>query len=51
MPSAAQMKSLLNSRYIDNGEHFNIVALQIAIPEATQKLMKIRKKSYRKLGN
>jgi SpoVK/Ycf46/Vps4 family AAA+-type ATPase len=36
MPSAAQMKSLLNSHYIGDEEHFNTVALQIAASEARQ---------------
>jgi SpoVK/Ycf46/Vps4 family AAA+-type ATPase len=36
MPSAAQMKSLLNSHYIGDEEHFNTVALQIAAAEARQ---------------
>jgi SpoVK/Ycf46/Vps4 family AAA+-type ATPase len=34
--SAAQMKSLLNSHYIGDDEHFNTVALQIAATEARQ---------------
>ena len=36
MASAAQMKSLLNSHYIGDEEHFNTVALQIAATEARQ---------------
>jgi SpoVK/Ycf46/Vps4 family AAA+-type ATPase len=36
MASAAQMKSLLNSHYIGDEEHFNTVALQIAASEARQ---------------
>ena len=36
MASAAQMKSLLNSHYIGDEEHFNTVALQIAATEAKQ---------------
>jgi len=36
MPAAAQVKSLLNSHYIGDEEHFNIVALQIAASEARQ---------------
>jgi len=36
MPSSAQMKSLLNSHYIGDEEHFNTVALQIAAAEARQ---------------
>jgi SpoVK/Ycf46/Vps4 family AAA+-type ATPase len=36
MPSAAQMKSLLNSHYIGDEEHFNTVALQIAASAARQ---------------
>jgi SpoVK/Ycf46/Vps4 family AAA+-type ATPase len=34
MASSAQMKSLLNSHYIGDDEHFNTVALQIAAAEA-----------------
>jgi len=34
MASSAQMKSLLNSHYIGDEEHFNTVALQIAAAEA-----------------
>lgn len=34
MASSAQMKSLLNSHYIGDNEHFNTVALQIAATEA-----------------
>jgi SpoVK/Ycf46/Vps4 family AAA+-type ATPase len=36
MASSAQMKSLLNSHYIGDDEHFNTVALQIAALEARQ---------------
>jgi SpoVK/Ycf46/Vps4 family AAA+-type ATPase len=36
MASSAQMKSLLNSHYIGDEEHFNTVALQIAAAEARQ---------------
>jgi SpoVK/Ycf46/Vps4 family AAA+-type ATPase len=36
MASAAQMKSLLNSHYVGDEEHFNTVALQIAATEARQ---------------
>ena len=36
MASSAQMKSLLNSHYIGDDEHFNTVALQIAAAEARQ---------------
>jgi SpoVK/Ycf46/Vps4 family AAA+-type ATPase len=36
MASAAQMKSLLNSHYTGDEEHFNTVALQIAASEARQ---------------
>jgi SpoVK/Ycf46/Vps4 family AAA+-type ATPase len=36
MATAAQMKSLLNSHYIGDDEHFNTVALQIAAAEARQ---------------
>lgn len=36
MASAVQMKSLLNSHYIGDEEHFNTVALQIAASEARQ---------------
>jgi SpoVK/Ycf46/Vps4 family AAA+-type ATPase len=36
MASAAQMKSLLNSHYIGDDEHFNTIALQIAAVEARQ---------------
>jgi SpoVK/Ycf46/Vps4 family AAA+-type ATPase len=36
MATAAQMKSLLNSHYIGDEEHFNTVALQIAAAEARQ---------------
>jgi SpoVK/Ycf46/Vps4 family AAA+-type ATPase len=36
MATSAQMKSLLNSHYIGDDEHFNTVALQIAASEASQ---------------
>jgi SpoVK/Ycf46/Vps4 family AAA+-type ATPase len=36
MASAIQMKSLLNSHYVGDDEHFNTVALQIAATEAQQ---------------
>jgi len=36
MASSAQMKSLLNSHYVGDEEHFNTVALQIAATEARQ---------------
>ena len=36
MASSAQMKSLLNSHFIGDDEHFNTVALQIAAAEARQ---------------
>jgi len=36
MASSVQMKSLLNSHYIGDDEHFNTVALQIAATEARQ---------------
>ena len=36
MASSVQMKSLLNSHYIGDEEHFNTVALQIAAAEAKQ---------------
>ncbi|GHV94189.1 hypothetical protein AGMMS50293_05090 [Spirochaetia bacterium] len=36
MASTAQMKSLLNSHYVGDDEHFNTVALQIATSEAQQ---------------
>jgi len=36
MASSAQMKSLLNSHYIGDEEHFNTVALQVAAAEAKQ---------------
>jgi len=36
MASSAQMKSLLNSHYTGDEEHFNTVALQIAATEARQ---------------
>jgi SpoVK/Ycf46/Vps4 family AAA+-type ATPase len=41
MASAAQMKSLLNSHYVGDEEHFNTVALQIAANEARQGHQKI----------
>lgn len=51
MASAAQMKSLLNSHYVGDEEHFNTVALQIAAAEAKQGHQKLADEMKQLVGN
>jgi len=51
MASSAQMKSLLNSHYVGDDEHFNTVALQIAAAEARQGHQKFADEVKNLVGN
>jgi hypothetical protein len=47
MASSTQMKSLLNSQYMGDEEHFNIFALQIVAAEVMQGCQKFSDEAFK----